>query len=383
MIRAKRSHLYSAAVTHPGVSGKNNEDRFAITAFKISKSDPTPVLFAIVADGVGGHRAGEVAAEIAVNTITESIAESDCSEPLKTLEHAIIKASNQIYQQAQKEPEQNGMGSTCVCALIIEDRLYTANVGDSRIYLLRNGNLQQLTTDHSWVQEAIEHGILTREQAHKHPRSNIIRRYLGSKKVVEPDFRLRLSGKEDTKQQYQNQGIRLKPGDKLLLCSDGLSDLVEDDTIRQVLIQEKYDKAPEKLVELANANGGTDNITAVVIQVPQNVSKDIKQYRFLKIGMTCLILLLLVSLLMGLGLGLYYYLNSRIGSNNEPGTPAYETMPIPLLAPETSTPLSPAISPPTVNLTQSIPTLAPSPTPQTMISGPTYTPWATSTAPPP
>ncbi len=268
MIPSDRSHLYAAAVTHPGMSGKNNEDCYAVSAHHVSETDSTPSVLAIVADGVGGHSAGEVAAEIAVETISQIVAGSDASRPREILEDAVIQAGQAVYDQSDSGTDRQGMGSTCACAWVIGDKLYTASVGDSRIYLLRGGKIRQLTTDHTWVQEAIEHGIIKPEQARDHPRAHIIRRYLGSKKPVLPDLSLRLRPDESDAQITANQGEQLRPGDQLLLCSDGLTDLVDDDEIFTVLQNGDLEEALDQLVDMANARGGHDNITIVTLQVP-------------------------------------------------------------------------------------------------------------------
>ena len=226
MIPADRAHLYVAASTHPGMKGKNNEDQYAVSAYLLSEADPTPSLLAIVSDGIGGHRAGEVASQIAVETISRTVAKSDGSNPTATLEDAITLASQAIVEQAELHPEKRGMGATCVCAWVIGNRLYSASVGDSRLYLLRGNSITQLTTDHTWIQEAIEYGALTPEQARRHPNVHVIRRYLGSQPPPEVDFRLRVNPAETDSQAQANQGFPLIPGDFLLLCSDGLTDLV-------------------------------------------------------------------------------------------------------------------------------------------------------------
>lgn len=268
VIPSERSHLFVTATTHPGMTGKSNEDRYSISAFRLDDDSSTPAVFAIIADGIGGHKAGEIAAEIAVNIISHSISESDGSEPQETLEYGIIQAGDAIQKQSVKEFSQQGMGSTCACAWIIDDRLYTASVGDSRIYLLRDGNIRQISIDHTWVQEALDHGIIKPEQARNHPRSHIIRRYLGSKSAVVPDLRLKLSPEETDVQALANQGTRLLPGDQLLLCSDGLSDLVEDVEIGEALKSQEMSNAISSLVDLANERGGHDNITIVALKIP-------------------------------------------------------------------------------------------------------------------
>ncbi|HRQ23647.1 MAG TPA: protein phosphatase 2C domain-containing protein, partial [Anaerolineales bacterium] len=152
MIRTTLAHLHVAALSHAGMSGKNNEDRYAVSSFQLSTDDPRPAVFAVVADGIGGHHAGEVAAELAVNYISMHVAESNAKKPVKILEHAIHDASQAIAAHSAGRENEKGMGATCACVWVIGNRLYTAHVGDSRIYLLRGKYIQRLTTDHTWVQ---------------------------------------------------------------------------------------------------------------------------------------------------------------------------------------------------------------------------------------
>ncbi|HET9589095.1 MAG TPA: protein phosphatase 2C domain-containing protein, partial [Anaerolineales bacterium] len=224
MIRTARAHLNVEAYTHPGMTGKNNEDRYAVASFFLADNNRMPVLFAVLADGIGGHRGGEVAAELAVNHIMQAVAHSDGRHTRQTIEHAVVEASEAIAAHSASNDELRGMGATCATAWIIGDQLYTAYVGDSRIYLIRSGRIQQLTIDHTWVQEAIDKGILTPEMARQHPNVHVIRRYLGSPSPPEPDFRMRLSGNEGDQPTESLQGFQLLPDDVLLLCSDGLTD---------------------------------------------------------------------------------------------------------------------------------------------------------------
>lgn len=265
MIRVEKTHLPVAALTHPGMKGKNNEDRFGVAAFHVKTQPSPPILLAILSDGIGGHRAGEIASELAVNTISQFAANSDGQNPCHILEQAITSASAQIYHQAQSNHEQVGMGATCACAWIAGDRLYTATVGDSRIYLMRGGSIMQISTDHTWIQEALDYGIIQPDQVNGHPNAHVIRRYLGSPTPPEVDFRIRLPGMEGE----TNQGLYLLPGDRLLLCSDGLTDLVNNEEILAEFNQESLEEAGQHLVDLANQRGGHDNITLVAIQVPE------------------------------------------------------------------------------------------------------------------
>ncbi len=268
MNRSQRPHLNIAALSHAGMSGRNNEDRYAIASY-LGKNK-TPVLFAIVADGIGGHRAGEVAAELAVNYIIAKVSESNGNKPLEIMESAIHTASQVIASRSASKTEQRGMGSTCACVWVEGDRLYTTHVGDSRIYLRRDGKIQCLTVDHTWVQEAVEKGLILPEQARDHPNVHVIRRHLGSVELPQVDFRLRLSNDDDNDRAQKNQGVILQANDILLLCSDGLTDMVWDDEILRVLTTRiSLKSAAEDLVAQANERGGHDNITVVLLGVPK------------------------------------------------------------------------------------------------------------------
>src|SRR5215212_8825326 len=154
MIRTQRAHLNVEAQSHAGMTGKNNEDRYAVASFVLDRDNQVPVLFAVLADGIGGHRAGEVAAELAVNHMMQVVAKSDGRNIRGTIEDAVLEASDAIAAHAGSNENLRGMGATCATAWIVGDKLHTAYVGDSRIYLIRGGRIQQLTVDHTWVQEA-------------------------------------------------------------------------------------------------------------------------------------------------------------------------------------------------------------------------------------
>jgi len=265
MIRVEKTHLPVAALTHPGMKGKNNEDRFGVAAFRTNSKPSTPVLLAILSDGIGGHRAGEIASELAVNVISHYAADSDGQNPLHILEQAITHASQAIHHQAQENQEQAGMGATCACVWISSDRLYTATVGDSRIYLMRRDKIHQISTDHTWIQEALDQGLIKPNQINGHPNAHVIRRYLGSPVPPEVDFRLRVPGAEGD----ANQGLYLLPGDRVLLCSDGLTDLVENQEILTEFLNKTLEDAGQSLIDIANQRGGHDNITLVAIQIPE------------------------------------------------------------------------------------------------------------------
>ena len=365
MIRTDRAHLNVVAQSHPGMSGKNNEDRFAITSFQLSEEDPTPVLFAVVADGIGGHRAGEVAAELAVDHISQFVSESDAHRPKKILERAIHEASEAIADHAAASAEQKGMGATCACVWVIGDKLYTATVGDSRIYLLREGRIQQLTTDHTWVQEAIEKNILTPQEAREHPNVHVIRRYLGSPDPPEVDFRLRLYDSEADALADSNQGTQIRPGDTFLICSDGLTDLVWNDEIAEIIRSKSNPKAAaQELVETANQRGGHDNITIILINVPRDLKMTVPR----KINWRAWMIGGGIALLLFLAFASVLTINLLRATVFATATPTFTASAVPT-ATQTSTP---TISPtPTETLT---PTLTP--------IEPTYTPWPTNTGKP-
>ena len=352
------------------MTGKSNEDRYAISAYRLDNDGNTPAVFAIVADGVGGHKAGEIAAEIAVNTISHAIAVSDGINPQETLENAIIQAGNAIQKQSTKDESQRGMGSTCACVWVIGTQLYTASIGDSRIYLVRDGLIQQTTIDHTWVQEALDHGIIKPEQARNHPRSHIIRRYLGSKNAVNPDLRLKLSPEENDDSALANQGMQLLPGDRLLLCSDGLSDLVEDHEIRDTLVNSDLSTALATLVDIANKRGGHDNITILGLSVPAPDESPEKTIRLehkprptLFPWMTCVVIGLLALAILLLGLASIWFFN-RAGAQPTPTSALDTTLPTVTFM---ITPITP---------TEIVPTNTPIPS-ETPIQ-PTLTPWPTN-----
>ncbi|MEE8355805.1 MAG: PP2C family serine/threonine-protein phosphatase, partial [Anaerolineales bacterium] len=269
MIPSKKNHLQTAAITDSGSQGRLNEDSFQITSFAISKNDDTPVLLSVVADGIGGHKAGEVASKIAVDTITSSIAESDISDPLWVLKSALLEANHSITSEAAEDDDIKGMGSTVACALIIDSSLYIANLGDSRVYMIRDNIIRQLTVDHTWVQEALDVGVINSEEARGHPRRHLIRSYLGSSDPIKPDLRLYLADNENIEQAKANQGLPLLPEDQILLCTDGLTDLLADEEILDILQgNDTHDEKLQKMVDLANLRGGHDNITIVLLQPP-------------------------------------------------------------------------------------------------------------------
>jgi protein phosphatase len=267
VIPAPGPHLEAVAETHPGETGKNNEDRHFIGGYLV-RPEKTPVTLAVVADGIGGHLAGEVAAQLAVDSFRSQIAGYEQGDPIEHLGQAVVVAGRAVAQAAQDVPEREGMGSTLSAVWVIGSRLYTATVGDSRIYLVRNGRLTQVSIDHTWVQEAIDHKIIPPESARSHPHAHVLRRHLGSRLDVTPDLRLRLDAAESDDESVANQGYQLLPGDQILICTDGLTDLVEDHEIAGVLRKRSPQSAVHSLVDLARTRGGFDNITALLLAMP-------------------------------------------------------------------------------------------------------------------
>jgi len=329
MIPVTEAHLYVAASTHPGMKGKNNEDRYAVSAHHLGQEDRTPSLFAVICDGIGGHRAGEVAAEMAVETICQTVAESDGRQPLETLTQAYSNANHVIREQATNDLAQRGMGATCVCVWVIGFRLFTASLGDSRLYFVRGDTIRQITTDHTWIQEAIDFGALTPEQAIGHPNAHVIRRYLGAQNPMAPDFRLRLQPEEIDEQAEANQGMRLLPGDRLLLCSDGLTDLVTKEEMLNALHSRERKAALDYLIGLANSRGGHDNITVITLEVPpdEQLTVPLKTKGHMEKGRRrqrlrgCLGILLLILLLALLSILLCKY-TGRLTPSQHTSTPS-------------------------------------------------------------
>jgi hypothetical protein len=210
-------------------------------------------VFAVVCDGMGGANAGNVASELAVRHISEYVIRSyrdgmDMTDTEKTLKNAIVSANISLYDKAVNNTELAGMGTTAVAAFVKDGTAVIAHVGDSRIYLV-NGEIKQLTRDHSVVQSLIESGKITPEDAKVHPRKNVITRALGAEENVAVD----------------SDCLNLSNGDTLLLCSDGLTNFLDDKDILTVFQNNDISAVAERLVEEANKNGGGDNITVVTV----------------------------------------------------------------------------------------------------------------------
>jgi serine/threonine protein phosphatase PrpC len=250
---AKLLRLDVAQLTDVGRRREHNEDNMAYVIPK----DPQVMAYKgalfIVADGMGGHAAGEVASEIAVDTVSNAYYQDDNDDVAASLLQAIRRANAAIHQRAGENMLRSGMGTTCVAAVLRGNMAYVANVGDSRAYLVRRAYIRQVSQDHSWVAEQVRAGLVTEEQARTHTQRNVITRSLGTQPEVEIDLFREV----------------LEEGDTLLLCSDGLSGMVSDDELQQTAEQFVPQESVYHLIERANENGGSDNITAVVARVQE------------------------------------------------------------------------------------------------------------------
>ena len=208
-----------------------------------------PNLF-LVADGMGGHRAGDLASEYTVSRVCEAVTKSMQKIPFQILKGAFQYANQKLIEKAGESPAYAGMGTTLVAVTVQDDTAYVANVGDSRLYKI-GGTIEQITEDHSLVEEMVRMGEISKEEARNHPEKNIITRAIGVTETVEPDY-------FDTK---------LEKGECLLLCSDGLSNMIEDAQIREILGRRRdLRSGAEELVKTANENGGRDNISVVLVE---------------------------------------------------------------------------------------------------------------------
>ncbi len=233
--------------TDIGRCRKNNED-----AYFISDED-YPVRLLLIADGMGGCNAGEVASATAVEAFTKYVEEKlplELDNPEKLLTHAVDAANRAVFELANEKMIE--MGTTLVAVLIDTKKIYVVHVGDSRAYLLRKKDIFPLTIDHSYVMELVRLGSITAEEAAVHPKRNIITRAVGIKEEVEADITT----------------YSIKKGDVLLLCSDGLSGMMKDEEMQEIIKRKiTFEKKAEKLVEEANARGGYDNITLILAEV--------------------------------------------------------------------------------------------------------------------
>jgi PPM family protein phosphatase len=232
-----------AAVTDPGRTRRHNEDSYVID----------PPLFAI-ADGMGGAQAGEVASRLATAALKESAGNGGGEQRIADL---IQEANRRVYDRSSTDPNTSGMGTTITVALVGDEQVAFGHVGDSRAYLIRDARMEQLTEDHSLVNELLKTGKLSREEAESHPQRSVITRALGTDPDVDVD----------------TFTVRTENGDLFLLCSDGLTDMVSEDSILHVVERHRddIDGALRALVKEANRGGGQDNITVVAFEIDDQV----------------------------------------------------------------------------------------------------------------
>jgi len=243
-------------LTDVGRQRQHNEDTFLV-------ADEAQLF--LVADGMGGHAAGEIASRIAVDSISEFIVhtkEDDGTWPHAYDEHytrttnrlmaALRMANTKVLEAMRKDAKLRGMGTTVVACMADDGKISVAHVGDSRAYMIRNGKISRITNDHSWVYEQVQAGMLTEAEAEKHPLRNVITRALGGALAVNPDA----------------SEIESRPGDIYLLCSDGLTGMVPEDEILKLVTENAGDleKACKELIDTANARGGLDNVTAILVK---------------------------------------------------------------------------------------------------------------------
>jgi PPM family protein phosphatase len=263
----RMADLAIAGITDPGMLRPNNEDRISTT----------PELgLAVVADGMGGHQAGEVASGMAVDVVTRhlidvfsretQLVDEEAADPssaeLRAVGEAIALANTAIFELAQSSPNCSGMGTTVVVTLFHEDKVCIGHVGDSRLYRYRNDTLELITEDHSLVQELVTRGLITPEEARNSVNKNLVTRALGIEPTVESQL---------TEQTLQDQDI-------YLLCSDGLNDVLPDDVTAQLLKEHGSDlrAAADRLVAQVNARGGPDNVSVVLVRTGDQFLRDTK-----------------------------------------------------------------------------------------------------------
>jgi PPM family protein phosphatase len=253
--KSKRSatRLGYAGVTEAGRVRSINQDSYFVGEMETG-------YVAVVADGMGGHKTGEVASQKAVETIRKELSEAS-SHPPGALAKAVQAANLEIFDYASLHPEHQGMGTTLTTVFIDDQVGLVGHVGDSRAYLIRGNDIRQLTFDHSWVAEQVRQGLITQDEARKHRLRNVITNALGSTQEVKLDLLY----------------FDVQQGDKLLLCSDGVSMLLTEDVMKDIVAKHAPEEATKQLVAEANRRGSPDNITAVVLEV-ETVETRAKKY---------------------------------------------------------------------------------------------------------
>jgi len=235
------------SITDIGKERELNQDFAYVSEDRIGN---LPNVF-IVADGMGGHNAGDYASHLAVDTIIKEIKNSFEQSPVKILQNAISTANDELIKMASDNIKLNGMGTTLVACCVIGRFLQVANVGDSRLYLINQNEIKQITRDHSLVEEMVRMGGIDRETAKNHLDKNVITRAVGAEDKVDIDF-------------FQ---VELQNGDTILMCSDGLTNMVEDREIQNIVTKDgDIEEKAKNLIDAANAHGGKDNIAVIIIE---------------------------------------------------------------------------------------------------------------------
>ncbi len=242
--------MESYGVTDIGIQREINQDYIYCNDNAIGL---LPNLY-IVADGMGGHKAGDFASRFSVTVFEKEIREQKARTIIGSMEGALRQANELLLREADAEPNYKGMGTTFVAATITDNRLFVVNIGDSRLYIIEEtGHIKQITRDHSLVEEKILRGELERKDAKYHPQKNVITRALGAEQQMIPDF-------------FE---VELDGVSYVLLCSDGLTNMVEDNVIKEIVLtlEGSIKEKAEQLVSLANENGGRDNISLILIHI--------------------------------------------------------------------------------------------------------------------
>jgi len=250
-----RPKVTVACKTDLGRVRDNNEDKFE---FYIPEDDPTLAgkgMVFVVCDGMGGHEAGQIASELTAKTFIDVYLNHPASEPETAMRSAVAAANRFVGDVARMVPGRKGMGTTLSALILIQDKAYTVQVGDSRVYRLRNSVIQMLTEDHTWVDEAVRRGMITPQEAETHPYKHVLTRAIGTEGEITPDIVLH----------------DLAAGDIFLLCSDGLVNHVSDAEIGEYLGKYALAEAVWRLVGLALVNGGSDNCTVLAARVDELV----------------------------------------------------------------------------------------------------------------
>ena len=240
-----------AAKTDLGRVRENNEDKFEFYVPEDERALANKGAVYLVCDGMGGHAAGQIASELACKTFIDVYANHPGDSPVVAMTTAVVAANRWVFENATNNPQRKGMGTTLSALILKQDEAYTVQVGDSRVYRLRDGLLEQLTHDHTWTDEAIRAGVITPDEAKNHQYKHVITRAVGTEAQVVPEV----------------TRFDLRAGDLFLICSDGLLNHVEDDAIAETLKSHSPADACWRLIGAALQGGGSDNTTVLIVRV--------------------------------------------------------------------------------------------------------------------